>query len=636
MALNFPLIPRHSDGVLRVVVTGRISTAAQDMRSIDSQHADAEAWLRSNYSGTTRVTLLGEQASGWLTNRETMIEAGRLIDTHAIDLYLVTELREVYRNPADHWRFVQRCVDHHVRFVSIADSIDTASDDWETNMHIASLRAGLAVPEIRRRVRRKATDAFQRGGMVMKVRFGYRKLTQEEAQRGQFGTPGLRIAKLPECEAAIRKMWACLRRGDSYMRIAELLNSEQVSPGPYSTRGSWTGRLVRDLLADPILSGRRRFRREVSRLVYSTGKHRAQPNPTPETADYPELAFLSTEEHDEVLPIMEGRRKSAAAGQRQQHDHPLYRRPRARSLFPGQIAHCGICGSLMYRFGDALRCANAVPNGPRTCWNLVQVPFSQVFQKVLPWIAGVLEGHPAARRAMASSAWTQYQADMRVKRRHDDEADKRVPLLEKQASRLAKALAAMDESDAILAELTQVEAELHATRQRSARKKDDVEEHLADYAEFERKFANVLPRMAKSSLDFADLLRQLVRTFVIDPVQALDCSQVRPRARLELNFDAWASEGKSLQMSTTIDLFDPPVHVSALNACEEARNRNPKATLRQIAAEVGVGYMTVKRALRYLTRMHNAGVSDPHILLTEKPQQASRWGKRTPTDLVNS
>ncbi|MCE9531923.1 MAG: recombinase family protein, partial [Planctomycetes bacterium] len=183
---------------MRVLLPGRISTPEQDIQSIDSQYLDDETWLRENYRGPVDIRHFGEQASGWLADRGTMQQVERIIEAGGCDAVVVSELREIYRNPAFHWKFAHLCVDNEVRLISIADAVDTAQDDWETHMHIASLRAGLAVPEIRRRVRRKATYSFEQGGMVLKVRFGYRKLSKEEAASGQFGTPGLRIAKLPE------------------------------------------------------------------------------------------------------------------------------------------------------------------------------------------------------------------------------------------------------------------------------------------------------------------------------------------------------------------------------------------------------------------------------------------------------
>ena len=40
MILNTPLLPRNPDGVLRVIIPGRISTPNQDLKSIASQQEE--------------------------------------------------------------------------------------------------------------------------------------------------------------------------------------------------------------------------------------------------------------------------------------------------------------------------------------------------------------------------------------------------------------------------------------------------------------------------------------------------------------------------------------------------------------------------------------------------------------------
>src|SRR5262245_52590299 len=138
----------------------------------------------------------------------------------------------------------------------------------------------MAVPEVRRRVRRKATYTFSTGGMVQKVRFGYRKLTKQEAASGEFGPRGLRIARdNPDVAGPVLyQMRARRLAGESYEGIGEYLNDEGVPPGPYAVHGRWSGKLVEDLLRDPVLSGQRRFRVEISKLNYRTGKHRRKEN----------------------------------------------------------------------------------------------------------------------------------------------------------------------------------------------------------------------------------------------------------------------------------------------------------------------------------------------------------------------
>ena len=287
----------------------------------------------------------------------------QLIEAGEVDLVVVSELREIYRNPAFLWTFVQRCVDNGVRFISIADCIDTADENWEIMMYAASMRHGMTVPEARRRVKRKATHSFRNGGMVLKIRFGYGKLTREEAASGTFGSVGLRIRKLSECTPIIREIRARILRDESYTAIADWLNDEGVDPGPYVEGGEWTGRVVKDLMRDLILSGRRRFRINLHRMVFKTGKSVQEPNPAgPEVKEYPELAHMTISEQTELLAFMDARKETSKAGQRKGKDSPLWRKPRNRSIWPGQHAHCSVCGGLMYCYGKVLRCRNSVPS----------------------------------------------------------------------------------------------------------------------------------------------------------------------------------------------------------------------------------------------------------------------------------
>ena len=261
--MNLTVPMRARDGVLQVIVPGRITQKSQNAQSIASQHEAVERWLRSQYGDPMNVIRLGEQMSGWVPDRPSMVTAKDLILARTIDLVVANELREIYRNPAEHWRFVFFCVDHDVRVILLFDNIDTADPNWEMNMHVASMRTGMEVPATRMRVRRMADQSFSRGGMVAKVKFGYRKLTEQEALRGDFGPVGLRLMKLVECTPLIEQMRQRILRNESPATVARWLRDEGVSPGPYVTGGLWTDRVVEALLRDPILSGQRSFRKFV-------------------------------------------------------------------------------------------------------------------------------------------------------------------------------------------------------------------------------------------------------------------------------------------------------------------------------------------------------------------------------------
>jgi hypothetical protein len=77
--------------------------------------------------------------------------------------------------------------------------------------------------------------------------------------------------------------------------------------------------------------------------------------------------------------------------------------------------------------------------------------------------------------------------------------------------------------------------------------------------------------------------------------------------------------------STVLDLFEPPVHIRWLDVCVMLKQENSTLSLKQIAARLGIGHMTVKRALGYARLMKTVEVTDPYRELQERPATASRW-----------
>jgi hypothetical protein len=67
-----------------------------------------------------------------------------------------------------------------------------------------------------------------------------------------------------------------------------------------------------------------------------------------------------------------------------------------------------------------------------------------------------------------------------------------------------------------------------------------------------------------------------------------------------------------------------------LAAVVAARSQSPKAGYRRIAAQLGMGLMTVKRAVHYARRMDEAGWTEPFQELTEAPLKAARWRNPEP------
>src|SRR5438105_2968273 len=99
----------------------------------------------------------------------------------------------------------------------------------------------------------------------------------------------------------------------------------ECTPGPYVVSGRWSGRLVKHMLSDLILSGQRTFLNNLHQLVYATGKHRPRPNPDgPEMKVYLELAHITAAEHDVVLAGIKAREEESGKVQKSGKNSPLW------------------------------------------------------------------------------------------------------------------------------------------------------------------------------------------------------------------------------------------------------------------------------------------------------------------------
>lgn len=634
--LSRPLVPKNPNGPLRVIELGRVSTEHQPIENIEASHRYADKYLECNYKGPIETKRLGERASGMRTDRQSIIEAEELIATGTWDLVIAEDLSRFYRNPRHQYAFVQDAVDNGTRVICIGDNLDTADDNWEVNMGAASLRHGLYIPDTRRRVRRTATDSFHKGGMVAKIRFGYRKLSKEEAKSGKFGPVGLRIVKVSECTEVIREMRSMILSGQGYQRVAEWLNDQQIKPGPYVKRSNWTGKLVKECLSDPILHGTRIFRDIIYQPIFRTGKHKRSKNTdSPEMETYEQLAHLTSAEHEELLMEMT-RRANEHSPSKAGRDHPLANRPRSKTLWPGQHMTCGICTGLFYWYADDLKCQNSFKHGAEHCWNHVQVSAEQARLKVISWILSELAKIPDVRETLIESAWREYSRTLQSFRSKELNLDAEIRELEKQSSRLAKAIRMSDDIDALVKESKMVNDDLEAARHKKRKieqERSTVPFNFVARAEFGEGLDKAILELSRSSYEFCALMRRWIPEFVIYPVQAIDSGLVRPRARVTLRLsDAPrkldVANTPDSEVTTTLDLFAYPAHIEYLGACLAEKARNPNMTLKEIGAKLEISHMTVKRAFDLRRQMQELGVNDPYRELRAPPEKASRWKTR--------
>lgn len=626
-----PLSPRRPGRPLFAIMIGRISTEHQNESNIEASIDYVDDFLRRNYDGPINVKRLGERASGMLADRPTMREAQEIIDSGECDVVIVEELSRLYRNPGFAYRFVQDCVDCGVRVIAIGDNLDTADENWEATMSVATLRHSMHIPDTRRRVRRTATSSFAKGGMVLKVRFGYRKLTKQEAESGMYGPAGLRMAKLVEFTPVIREMASKFIEGWSFTRIAEWLNARGVPPPPYGTLKRWSRNLVRDLLFDPILGGVRTFRDTLSQQIFSTGKHRSVPNPNgPEQDIRLELAHLEPELYDSLRQALAERcPKRSADGQQ---SHCRLRIARSRTIFPGQQMTCQICEAIYYAYGtDEFKCQNSRRGVVDRCWNHVQVDGRVVRELALRWLVERLDSFPDFRRTLAELVLAAFH-DLHADRQRSSAAiEQQLQSLRKKAEHYGRAVGEGESSPTLIRLLRETEAEIGEIEA----KRDDQQASLGHTLDFvdpaivEKHLAEALIEIAGKSHDFSDLTRQLFSKIVVVPVQEILSGLVRPRLKLTLCVRTDDAAESEQCFDGIIDAFEAPVHIKHLEVVVKAREEHPTLTLRQLAEIVGINYMTVKRSLDLSRLLSREGLASPYVELHAAPQNASRWRHRS-------
>ncbi len=179
MNSSFPLTRKDSNGPLRAVFIGRISTKLQKEEAIEASFAYDRRILAQLYDGDVDIEEFGEQGSGQLVNRTAIDAAKSAIATRTRDLVLLEDLSRAYRNPAELLKFVQFCIDHDTRVIAPGDNVDTADASWESAALLAAVRHGMFIPDTRRRGRRSPDHSFDNAAMVEKVRCGYRKLGKQ-------------------------------------------------------------------------------------------------------------------------------------------------------------------------------------------------------------------------------------------------------------------------------------------------------------------------------------------------------------------------------------------------------------------------------------------------------------------------
>jgi hypothetical protein len=220
----------------------------------------------------------------------------------------------------------------------------------------------------------------------------------------------------------------------------------------------------------------------------------------------------------------------------------------------------------------------------------------------------------------------------RRSRRRQDAAHK-VQALERQTANLASAIAEGGQLQTLLQKLSATELALEQARVSLRIEETRDSEQRPSASNVEQHLAETLLDLASRSYEFTHQLRRLFPSFVIQPIQQLDCGQVRSRAKLIFLPRVIRDDGLAqLDQNATgdgveieLDLFEPPKFIRHLPDCLATKQAHPQLSLKGVAASLGINHMTVKRAFDYARLLDRLGTRDPYREISECPTQASRW-----------
>ncbi|MGC4005226.1 MAG: hypothetical protein QM811_19745 [Pirellulales bacterium] len=137
----------------------------------------------------------------------------------------------------------------------------------------------------------------------------------------------------------------------------------------------------------------------------------------------------------------------------------------------------------------------------------------------------------------------------------------------------------------------------------------------------------LLKDMSARSKEFSDLLRKIFPQIDVFPIQAIDSTQMWPRARVA--FDASALGGENadaLAEGFTLDLFAPSVQYLHREECVRMKKENPKLSTVKIGEALGISNQSVSRALKLHAKMLEMGLDEPYRVVTEHPIGAALAG----------
>lgn len=624
--LNCPLVPKTGT-VLNVLGIARISGVKQDELSLEDQEALYRQRIEDEYAGPNELTMIASIGSGEILDREELMEAEAAIATGKFDLVIAEDLGRIMRR-VQALLFCELCEDVGTRLIALNDDVDTAREGWRLNAFFASFRHEMYNADTAKRIRRSLRHRFVEGGVVQYMVYGYVKPVRDPAEKPRRPILDSEVTKDPAAEPVYDRMFDMLEGGAPYAEVADHLNESGVPTGPFCRSRRWTGRMVAQLVHNPILKGLRVRNAKVNKRVNKTGRRISVTAPPGERLERncPHLAFIDPARYDRVIALL-ATRNAHTRRKKVDGKDPRAGVSRKRTVWPGQHLFCDICGRLFYYGGhgqsEHLVCSGATHY---QCWNGIGVDGPVAASKLMAAIRTEI----AALPEFDSELVTAVCEELNGQRRHADDELRNIRLrlkaLDVEKSNIVLAIRSVKHSPTLLAELERLEADesrlAARVRELASAKPAEVELPTAD--DMRRLAFEQFDALAVGSPEFGRLLRRLIPRIVVCPVRLCDGGDIVPRAKFTLDLAALVPPavadtalGGVLRRELVVDLFDPPQR-------EQFRRDAVRLTAeglkpRAIAERLGVTLPPIQKALKLDKRMHELALTDPYVPVTEPP-----------------
>ena len=634
----------------KVLIQARYSTEEQRQTSTEDQIANCRRFLADNMPSDFEpdqldIEVIPEpEISGELMSRPGINEIWSGIESKRWDLIIAEESSRLYRHMTFSHQLFNTAVDAGIRILCPTDYIDTTDEDWPERLTSSQSQHSRANYYNRSRIKRAHQGLWERGAAIGSVKVGYRRRPSKPATASAPAEGPYYDEIDEETAAVIREIFARVAGGEPPWAVAEWLTSIKFSKGPHGQKPEWSATNVIELIRRLDYRGEQTFRKKISKQQLTTGRSKVVTNSADAvlTRQVSHLRIVSDHVWYEANTAIDRRRMRLPGPNGA--DHPLTGKPRDSRSMLATIFVCGICGGAMHGEGrneGGYRCSRAKNY---ECWNRTTCIREQVHDAVITAVVQTVMSLADCREKLVARVLEMHASG------GDLAASQRA--LQSEELKLSGSIANLclaiekggDGMDSLVERLVTRERDLKVVRSRLAelasrtqdRKPpptaDDILRHLESLQ------SGLVARDRRAGV--------ILRRLLVGPIRAIPHRQfgsnkVVLRAEFDLvlsqslpaivaesiagDAEATLSDPRLVRQQILLDLFTPSALIS--HALEAHELVETGLSLMKVGAALGISKRLAHLCNQLGAKMAAAGVTDPFIRLTERPEKVSRWNR---------